>query len=347
MSIKSKNEKIKRKYFKWLAEACGYSEATVNSIENAIWHYEDFSQNADYAGFSQSKAVGFKKWLSDRKYRGKAISVTTIYHHLRHLKGFFTWLSGQSGYKSKINRDNISYLSLEKKKVREAISARSIKFPSLEHIQRLVKSIDIKTEIDKRDKALISFLFLSGMRDKAIATLPLACFNRKTLEIQQDPKLGVDTKFGKVITTTLLKFDDDMIKCIIEWSNYLEKEKLFGSSDPLFPRNKIERQKGGLTFVSYRVEPLFWKTTGSIRQIMESRSARAGLDYYHPHSFRHAAIHLAMKKCRNAEDMKAISQNFGHEYVGTTMMTYGNLDDFRVHEIVGGLDFSENLDVGD
>jgi len=229
---------------------------------------------------------------------------------------------------------------LDRKKLREALSPKPVKFPSLEYVRQLTDSIKIETEIDQRDRALISFLFSSGMRDKAVATLPLGCFDRETLEIQQDFRAGVDTKFGKSIDSNLLRFDERLVEYVLEWAEYLEKTKLSAPAHPMFPRNRVEQIEGGLTFVSRRIEPIFWKGTGSIRDILKRRSAEAGLDYYCPHSFRHGDAHLAMKHCRNAEEMKAISQNFGHETVGTTLYTYGKLDIHQVREIIGKIDFS-------
>lgn len=342
MPVSSKNEKIKRKYLKWLKEARGLADATIRATEKAIWLYEDFTDHEDYAAFNQKRAVGVKRWLEQRKHQGKPISVTTTYHHLRNLKEFFTWLSGQTGYKSKISIDNISYLSLDKKKVREATASRLVKAPSLEWVKTLAGSIKVETEIDERDRALIAFLFLSGMRDQAIATLPLGCFNRETLVIDQDPAKGVQTKFGKPMTTVLLPFDDGLVEYVVRWAEYLEKTKLFGNTDPLFPRTRVEQMSGGLTFIAREVEPVFWKKTGGIRRIVKERAAVNNLPYYHPHSFRHAAVRLAMKHCRNAEEMKAVSQNFGHENVGTTMMTYGTLDYQRVSEVLSEVDFGES-----
>jgi hypothetical protein len=47
----------------------------------------------------------------------------------------------------------------------------------LEYVRRLVDSIVVSNEIDQRDRAMISFTLLSGMRDQAIASLPLGCFD--------------------------------------------------------------------------------------------------------------------------------------------------------------------------
>lgn len=337
-----KNERVKRRFFRWLKEAKGYSEASIYAIEKAIWVYDEFSNYEDYSQFNNRKATAFKKWLEERKFRGKPTSDATQYHTLRYLKAFFTWLSLQPGYKSKVSYDDISYLSLEKKKVREAISPKKVKYPSLEFVKRLAESIEIKTEIDQRDRALVAFLLLSGMRDRAVATLPLGCLDRHKLEVHQYSSEGVETKFGKSFISYLFRFDETLLSYIVDWAEYLEKTKLFGSDDPLFPRSKVEQSEGGLSFESKEVEPFFWKGTGSIRTILKTRAEAVGLEYFHPHSFRHLAVSLAMRTCRTAEQVKAVSQNFGHEYVGTTMMTYGRLDDIRVGEVIGIMDFSDN-----
>lgn len=138
--------------------------------------------------------------------------------------------------------------------------------------------------------------------------------------------------------------DERLTNWVLEWVDYLVKEKFFGPTDPLFPLSKVEHDDGSLSFVSREVEPKFWKSTNPIRNILKRRAEAAGLEYYRPHSFRHAAIRLALRRCHNAEEVRAISQNFGHENIGTTLLTYGKLDDDRVDEIVGSIDFSMQPD---
>ncbi len=65
---KTKNEKIKRRYLKWLKDAEGFAPATIESIEKSLWDYETFSQEDDYANFNYKMAQGFKKWLSNGRY---------------------------------------------------------------------------------------------------------------------------------------------------------------------------------------------------------------------------------------------------------------------------------------
>jgi site-specific recombinase XerD len=66
---KAKNEKIKRKYFEWLKDAEGYSDKTIECVEKAIWKYEEFTKDDDYANYSVRQAKALKKWLGSQKFR--------------------------------------------------------------------------------------------------------------------------------------------------------------------------------------------------------------------------------------------------------------------------------------
>ena len=341
VKINPKNEKIKRKFFQWLKDADGCCQATIDNIEKAILLYEDFTRQADFVTYNSDKAIDFKKSLSKREHRGKIISLTTYHTYLRYLRKFFTWLSWQSGYRSKITLDKIKYLNIGEKEEKIATQSIPRNYPSLEYVINLADSIKISSEIDMRDRALISFTLLSGMRDKAIVTLPLGCFDEEKLFISQNPRLGVQTKFSKLILTTLLKFNDKLLDYILEWVKYI-KAKGFGSQDPLFPRSKTDKGTENLSFEpSNEVEPVFWKGTGRIREIFKKRSQEAELPYYPPHTFRHLAIDLAFKHCNSGEQIKAISQNFGHEHIATTLSSYANYDSNRLSGILGGMDFSK------
>ncbi len=119
------------------------------------------------------------------------------------------------------------------------------------------------------------------------------------------------------------------------------KSKGFGSQDPLFPRSKSDQGKDNLCFETAReVEPYFWKTTGQIREIFKKRSQEVGLPYFPPHTFRHTAFNLAFKSCENGEQMKAVSQNFGHEHLSTSLKSYANYDTATLREIINRINLS-------
>jgi integrase len=119
------------------------------------------------------------------------------------------------------------------------------------------------------------------------------------------------------------------------------RTKGFGSQDPLFPRSKLTQGEDSLSFqIATEVEPIFWKGTGRIRDIFKKRAEAAGLRYHPPHSFRHLAVELALKYCNTGEQFKAISQNFGHDHVATTISSYANYNPQKLSHILKSMDFS-------
>lgn len=336
------NEKAKNKYFDFLKESAGYSDVTIDTHKKAIYRYEEFSDFEDFRHFSKKRAIEYKNWLEEKKAprSNKQISITTVYHYVRNLREFFLWLGKQPKYKSEIILSDVDYLKLPKAKARIATSSKREEFPTLEQVKKVVESIEIKSEIDLRDRALISFTLLSGMRESAIITLPISCFDKNRMLINQDPKFGVKTKFSKTIRSYVFRFDDNMVKYFLDWYEYLRTEKVFGNSAPIFPRNKVVNAENSLSFVSNEVEPEFWQSATSIRNIFKQRFEHAGIQYFSPHAFRHTAILTALAKCRNGQEVKAISQNFGHENVSTTLTTYGTMNDSQMSGIISGMSFS-------
>ena len=68
--MNSKNELIKREFFRWLKEANGCCDSTINSIEKGILIYESFTKHADFKNYNPNKAIAFKEWLRKKEYRG-------------------------------------------------------------------------------------------------------------------------------------------------------------------------------------------------------------------------------------------------------------------------------------
>ena len=338
--VNAKNERVKRSFFRWLKEADGCCDSTINNIENAVLLWQEFSRREDFALYSSDKAIDFKKWLVKRAFRGKPISIVTYHAYLRYLRKFFGWLVRETGYRSRIKPNAVDYLKVTEKEERIATQSVPRNYPSLDYVRKLVDSIQTKTEVDLRDRALISFTLLSGMRDKAIATLPLGCFDKEKLTILQNPREGVQTKFSKLISTTIFPFDEKMLGFITDWVKHLEAQG-FGSQDPLFPRSKLDQGANNLSFeAASKVEPAFWHGTGRVREIFKRRSKSAGLPYYPPHTFRHLAVNLAFKACRSGEEIKAISENFGHEHIATTLSAYGNHSPAQLTGIIKDMNFS-------
>ncbi|GMX57876.1 MAG: hypothetical protein YFSK_2060 [Candidatus Yanofskyibacterium parasiticum] len=203
-----KNEQIKRRFYKYLKNSKGFSEDTVRSYEKSIWVWEDFTNKADFGGFSKRLAGAFKEWFKNKKKTNSQenISISYCYDVLRFLKVFFDWLSKQAGYKSKINQTEINYLNLTRKEIKEATQPKNVKSPTFDELKTTIESIKGRTEIEMRDKALFSLALMTGARITAIRTLSIQCFDKSNLVLYQDPAFGVETKFSKKIVSVILPF---------------------------------------------------------------------------------------------------------------------------------------------
>ena len=335
-----KNESVKRAFYKYLENAKRFSPNSIQCYESSIWLWEEYANGADFKLFNQTKAEEFKDWLKNKKKKKsqEPVGLSYCYDRLRFLKVFFEWLSKQPSYR-KINQTAIDYLNLTRAEARIATQSKAKEFPPLEVVKVTIESINGKTEIEMRDKALISLMFLTGARISAISTLSMQCFDREKSVIYQDPKLGVKTKNSKRIVTAIMEFSfyKEPKGYFLEWFDYLEKEKEFKPTDPIFPATKIENGKDNLGYYNTEeVEPIFWKNGDSARKIFQKRSSQAGVKYYNPHSFRDLLVKEISKLPITEEEKKAFSQNLGHEDTGTTFGSYGygKINEDRQIEII-------------
>lgn len=341
------NEVVKREFFEYLRNSSGFAENSTDALEKAILYWEEFTNKADFSSFDSKQPVEFRDWIKSKKRKGseKTVSLSYSYDMLRHLRTFFSWLSKQPGYKSKINPNHIDFLNLSKKDSRVATQSRTRKIPSFADILQVLEHIPGKTEVEMRDRALISFIMLTAARISAVVSLPMKSFDRIKLVVDQNPSYGVKTKFSKRIPTALFRLPDKrLLAYFLEWFDYLEKERHFGQDDPIFPSTKLQQGKENINFFSSgKVEPLFWSDAGSARKIFEKRFKQAGLAYYNPHTLRHLIISELSKAGITEEQKKAISQNFGHENIGTTFGSYGygQISEERQIDLIQNLNFTD------
>jgi hypothetical protein len=78
------NERIKRQYFAYLAEALGHSEATIDAVASAIARFEAYTRYKDFKAFHVEQARAFKRDLAERHgdRSGKPLSKATLYASL-------------------------------------------------------------------------------------------------------------------------------------------------------------------------------------------------------------------------------------------------------------------------
>jgi len=341
------NERIKRRYLKWEKEANRKSNSTVTNIQNYLYLYEEYTSFKSFKLFNKKDAINFKKHLTQKKSKqtGTSVSKTYMLHATRSLKDFFKWLYDQPGYKRNLRVTDIEYFNLSAKDVQIARSAPSKRYPTVEQIEHAVKNMPSETEVQKRDRALVCFLALTGARVSAIGSIRLKHVFLQDERIEQHPQ-EVKTKNSKKIITYLFPVGDYLKSIFIDWVHFLTHEKLFDHDTPLFPSTKLTLDKND-QFSRQELDTTAWKSTTSIRTIVKEAFITAGLDYYNPHSFRNTIVQLGYRYCKTPEEFKAWSQNLGHNTPLITFTSYGSIDEFNQGEIIKRLGNNKNREISE
>ncbi len=331
------NERIKRTYFSFLKEAKGHSEPTVDASAKALDRFEVYTKNRNFIFFHVEQAIGFKKYLAVQKGQrsGMVLSKATLHSTLTQLKRFFRWLAGQPGFKPRFRYTDAEYFNASEKDARIATAKREQQVPTLEQIKHVINSMPSSTELERRDRALITLTLVTGARDGAIASMKLKHVDLIEKCVSQDAR-EVRTKFSKTFTTSFFPVGEEMWAIVADWVTYLRENKLWGYDDPLFPATRVVLGANRQFEIS-GLQRAHWSTASPIRKIFRDAFTSAGLPYFNPHSFRNTLVQLGQKVCKSPEEFKAWSQNLGHEKTLTTFLNYGEAAFQRQQEIIRDL----------
>jgi integrase len=208
-SYNAANERMKRHYFAYLADALGHSEQTIDAVAKAIARFEAYTRYKDFKTFHIEQAKAFKRDLTEQRgsRSGEPLSKATLYATLTALKRFFIWLAGQPGYKSRISYADAEYFNLSAKDTRIAKATRPVRVPTLEQIRHVIQSMPASTDTGRRARALIAFTILTGARDGAIASFKLRHVDIDEGLVDQDWPNGYysGTRHNTVVDVSALK----------------------------------------------------------------------------------------------------------------------------------------------
>lgn len=316
--INAENERIKHQYFEFLKQANGRSEATIGHIERAIRKFEEAMKYVSFKSFDQKQAIQFKDKMGETE-----LALASILSILRYVQSFFKWLALQSGYKRKIRLTDVEYFNLSDRDVRAASTPAEKKFPTLKMIVKVVNNMPTSTGLELRNRALIAFTAITGIRDGATISLKLKHFDVSMRRVRQDPK-EVATKNRKLITTFLFPLDDSLEQIVLDWVSYLREEVLFADHDPLFP-STIRTLDENDCFIAGGLSKEHWSNANSIRKIFKTAFLAVDLSPFTPHLFRNMIVSEAYLRGLSVAQFKAWSQNLGHEGAMTTLTSYGTL----------------------
>lgn len=315
------NERLKRRYLEYLREADGKDEATLDQVAAALRDFELALGVKRFKAFHRDWGRRYKAHLEKaRNVRtGRPLSLATRDSRLRQVRGFFKWLAGQPGYKSRISFPDVDYFNNNTKDARAAHASRPVPYPSMAQCDHAFRLMPEGDDVQKRDKAIFALLVMTGARAGAVASLKLAHVDLVEGMIFQDGR-EVKTKASKTIETWFLPVEPMYRKCLEQWVEYLREEKLFAPHDALFPKLLPAHANGRFQRGLLSREP--YSNSQMVNHVFRRAFRDTGLQSFTPHSIRKTLALLGDQLCASLEARKAWSQNLGHENLATTVSAY-------------------------
>lgn len=319
-------------------EARGLHEKTVNAILHDIWQFINLAGDVDFREIGVEAISGYKAQLQGEGGSGEVRSAKTIVNAFAHLKDFFEWLPRQKGYQS-IPAHLYEYFTPPNRLTNIARAPVPKTFPSPEDIRTVVEAMPSNTFLERRNRAMLAFTYLSGARGSALISFAIKHVDIDRRAVDQLAR-DVETKKSKTFRSDWFPVGDLYERIVIEWIDELKYQGA-DPDTPLFPRGPRyefgHKAKQGWQRV---------KDKGLAGRIFEAAANDAGVNRFTPHRVRDTIAFAIPSWALSMEDYKALSQCFGHDDLKTTMDYYGAISEERQHQLISQMRNREEVRVG-
>lgn len=322
--INRENYKDTQTYLNYISTAMQRDPKTIVRARACLRHLLEWADDTPFPRAKEIKPI-FPVYLLSARNDGKPgqLAPATMKKTCEYSRLFFDFCTKEHPKRyRKINHNWIDSI--------RPPNSKSIHTEYVEHkyftIDEMLKiaSLEPRTLREIREIASACFLFLSGMRASAYCTMPLKAVDLEGMRVKQLPTLGVMTKNHKPAITSLLNIPE-LMKPVMAWYELIKTfpadclwySRISKDSDSIIPT--LESSQGRR------------KILGRDLKIL---CTRAGIDYKHPHCLRHGHVVYGLKRVKDMEEYKAVSQNVMHSSMGITDSLYGALVGDDVHRVI-------------
>jgi len=304
--ISRDNWKVTRAFLRYCGEVRQCSERSVEVYRQRLAQLLDWARDVPLGRCDRLRPV-FPQFLAVQKlsvaYQQKVCSTA---------RAFYGW--AQLRWPRKYKATDPAWVeSLKRMRPEESVCQRQVF--ELDEV-RAMAATDGSRLVDKRDRACVALMLLSGMRDEAFCTLPARALTIEppTGTVRQWPALGVRTKNGKAGNTFLLNVPD-LLEVVEDWDARIRRD--LGEEALWFTR----LQPSGMQYARDQTPGANRSFSRRLKLLCE----KAGIYHRSPHKLRHGHAVWLMRRARGMADLKAISQNLMHASVSTTERLYARL----------------------
>ncbi|WP_018131896.1 site-specific tyrosine recombinase XerD [Effusibacillus pohliae] len=286
-------DKLIERFIHYLAVERGLSQNTLESYQRDLIAYTEFLQRSGVADVNQTRRANIIAYLADLQQKGRATS--TISRNLASIRAFYSFLL-RDGL---IDGDPAANLESPK------IEKRLPQVLTVEDVEALLDSPDLKTSTGLRDKAMLELLYASGIRVSELVSLNVDDVNLN---------MGFLKCYGKGAKERIIPLGSVALQMLEEYLNRARAKLL---------RDRSETS----LFVNHHGQRLtrqgFWKI---IKKYAKAANINKEIT---PHTLRHSfATHLL----ENGADLRSVQEMLGHADISTTQI-YTHITKSRLKEV--------------
>ena len=285
----------------WQRYAGRYDEKTTDAHLSSIREFEAFFENRCFSKIGDPDASLYRNILLEKGKLPReegGLSSSTIRHRTSQLTSFFNWLMKQEGYR-RLSANIPDQFDLPKRQLAKVLPRTERLYPTLEEAKDMVASMPNRTQLQRRDRAMVALTFLTALRAGALVTLRLKHLDIEARTVTQDGSV-MRAKNGKSFVVQWFPGVEVFEPYVTDWRSELLALG-YEQEDALFPHAKdLKRQLPP----KERVQVL--STNGPVNRAFEVASHGIG-KVFSPHSARHFIKALGDQTCNSAEQRKAWS----------------------------------------
>src|SRR3989338_250947 len=276
----------------------GLSNQTIKNYNHFLGQFKKWLESNNLSGLrpeqlNKDHIWDYRLFLSRRLTQKKGLNLkkSTQGYYLIALRGLLDYFAEK----------DIKSISSEKIKLPKEQRSKSVKFMTLDQIEKLLLSPDTNTLFGLRDRAIMETLFSTGLR-----VAELTALNRSQINLSgvisgkiKDQEIPITGKGGR---TRVIFFSERCLHWIVKYLN-----KRTDIDDALF-----------IHYVSKKSENSLRLNQRSIERIVKKYSKITGLDILAtPHTIRHT---FATDLLNQGLDLRTIQELLGHKNIVTTQI---------------------------
>jgi len=299
-------DRLKREFLEHCELEKGQSSLTIENYSRYLDRFFDFAKNLANkkdiypADITHELIRQYRLHVNRLKdIQGQALKKSTENYHMLAVRAFLRYLAWRG----------IGSLSPEKVPVAK-LGDREINFLEGSEVKSVISSPDTAKVSGLRDRAILEFLFSTGLRVSELASLNVDDINFQRGEISVLGK-------GKKIRVVFLSQDSlQVVDQYLKNRGFIHQEA-----------DKLQDNQEEPLFLSKRQERL---TVRSIERIVKKYAQKAGITKkVSPHTLRHSfATDLLMA----GADIRSVQSMLGHSSITTTQV-YTHVTDQHLREV--------------